>query len=242
MTKRQLPAESELDWRQEYLRQVRTRPFERAYDKAPLLEPGNSKIGTSSELYDRVLVWNIPVVVTCPGASNWCLRHCYNADPRDNKFPIDRWNENLQYYLQDREGLKGRLLETLIDGTDKQAVRLHSSGDFFEVEYVRFWRDIVEETPAVKYWAYTRSWNHNKLLDSLDQLRIIENIQLFASWDFSMPSPPAGWRKSIVYSADGLADQQPGLICPEQSGLIPNCATCDYCISKGHGDVNFILH
>lgn len=231
-----------MDWREDFLRQVRTQNLPQTFEDAPLLEPGNSKIGKSSKLYDRVLVWNLPVVVTCPGASGWCLRHCYNADLRTEKFPIEGWAKNLAYYFQDRDGLQRRLVNELGHFNGLQAVRIHSSGDFFEIEYIRFWSEIIVQTPEIKYWAYTRSWTDEKLIEVLNEIRSLKNLQLFASWDPSMSAPPVKWRKSIVYHSDDLPSHQRGIICPEQSGQSPNCATCNYCVAQDDGDVHFILH
>ena len=241
LTKREIPSAQKLDWRQDYLSSVRVADFETSYFNAPLLEVGNSKIGQHSEHYDKVYVWNLPVVKTCPGASQWCLRHCYNADPRQEKFPIEQWNKNFQFFLKDRELLESMILKELEIVNSNIAVRIHSSGDFFSNEYIQFWKRIIVKTPQVKYWAYTRSWTKNDLLGELLSLKECKNLQLFASWDETMAAPPEGWRKSIVYSMDDNLYSN-GIICPEQSGISPNCATCNYCINKDKGDVYFILH
>ena len=59
------------------------------------LETGNKKTGKSGRIYDKILVWNIPPRITCPGVSDWCSTHCYNADARKDVYTIDRWCENL---------------------------------------------------------------------------------------------------------------------------------------------------
>jgi hypothetical protein len=245
LTKRSIPSNEKLDWRQEYLLSVRKLDFEISYLDAPLLELGNSKIGQQSEYYDMVYVWNLPVVITCPGASQWCLRHCYNADLREEKFPIHEWNKNLKFFLEDPKLLKAKLLEKLKSASSSIAVRIHSSGDFFSKDYIQFWSEIIRETPQVKYWAYTRSWIKTDLINDLQLLKESTNLQLFASWDNTMDDPPNDWRKSIVYSDDDVLSTNrisAGIICPEQSGISPNCATCNYCINKDKGDVYFILH
>jgi hypothetical protein len=239
-TKRQIPSDTLLNWREGYLQSVKTIAFGNEYEGAPLLELGNSKIGNKSEHYDKVFVWNLPVVVTCPGASQWCLRHCYNADLRIEKFPINDWNKNLQYYYNDRISLGDKLTQILDNEPGNIAVRIHSSGDFFERDYIDFWKIIISKTPKVKYWAYTRSWSDVELNKSLEELKSLKNIQLFASWDHTMPTPPKSWRKSIVYKDELTFDS--GIVCPEQSGKSPNCATCNFCITELKGDVYFILH
>lgn len=73
------------------------------------LEKGNSKTGNSGELFDRIFVWNLSPVVTCPGASDWCKHNCYNADDRYEKFPINKWCENLWWVLNDKKTLSKRI-------------------------------------------------------------------------------------------------------------------------------------
>jgi hypothetical protein len=235
------PSQELLDWRQEYLKSIKPADLGNSNENAPLLEIGNSKIGKSSHLYNKVFVWNLPVVVTCPGSSKWCLRHCYNADSRVEKFPIDIWNKNLQHFLSDEEELERKLVNILKVNLMPIAVRIHSSGDFFSSNYIKFWLRIINQTPHVKYWAYTRSWVIPELMADLTELKSAPNLQLFASWDNTMPISPDGWRTSVVYTENEILHNK-GIICPEQSGKSPNCATCNYCIAKNNGDIYFILH
>lgn len=241
-SKRQIPEKDILHWRKEYLASIKKMQFSKEFVGAPLLEVGNSKIGQKSERYDAVFVWNLPAVLTCPSASTWCLTSCYNADKREAKFPINEWNKNLQYFLSKGAILEGILIEKLLNSGNKVAVRIHSSGDFFSVDYINFWIRVISNTPNVKYWAYTRSWDNRDLYNELLKLKELNNIQLFASWDSTMGDPPTGWRKSIVYEVFDHS-LSTGIVCPEQSGKSPNCATCNYCLSESNNnDVYFIMH
>lgn len=243
-TKRIKPDSQLLDWREDFLLKLKSRVFEIDKRKAPLLEAGNSKIGTSSENYSRVLVWNLPAVKTCPSASKWCLKWCYNADLREEKFPHELWNNNLHFFLQAEELLKTKLLSELRQSEDESlAVRIHSSGDFFSCEYISFWIDIIKSTPNATYWAYTRSWSNDAFLPLLEELKNLKNIQLFASWDRTMKKAPEGWRLSYVYQEEETLGSN-GIICPEQSGKVADCATCNYCLvdGKSKSDVYFIAH
>lgn len=240
-SKRPIPSHLVLNRRRDNLEKLEGCEPNLLFQDAPLLEPGNSKTGKESKIYQRVLVWNIPAVKTCPGASSWCKSHCYNGDDILVKYPSQEWAKNYAYYLNDADGLKRKLISMLQMYEDKIAVRIHSSGDFFSVEYIDFWYSIVKTAQNANFWAYTRSWSIPYLYPNLEKLRNLENIQLFASWDKTMPAPPITWRKSVVYLPEDEVEFN-GIACPEQSGLLPNCATCDYCIAKTKGDVYFILH
>ena len=78
---------------------------------------------------------------------------------------------------------------------------------------------------------------------ALDDLERLSNVQLFASWDQTMPEPPENWRVSFVGFKYDLR-QKKILDCPEQYQLSKplTCAECGYCLSKKDGDVFFVLH
>jgi len=61
---------------------------------------------------------------------------------------------------------------------DCKAIRIHSSGDFFNQSYFDMWLKLAEENPSVEMWAYTKSLNYwiNRLND------IPSNLILTASY------------------------------------------------------------
>lgn len=244
---RPAPSQDLLDWREAHLKDLGLlrRPSAGDTDQIPRgLEQGNSKTGISGEFYDNVFVWSLPAVATCPGASAWCKRFCYNADPRAEKFPLRAWSDNWASVEEHSEILAARILEQLRATLGRTAVRIHSSGDFFSIDYVRFWLAIASQEPTVAFWAYTRSWAVPSLLPWLEELRSLTNVQLFASWDRTMPPPPPTWRLSLVAfgATEPVYRNQPALQCPEEYGAAESCASCGYCIREGTGDVLFSAH
>lgn len=61
---------------------------------------------------------------------------------------------------------------------DCKAIRIHSSGDFFNQSYFDVWLKLAKENPSVEFWAYTKSLNYwiNRLND------IPSNLILTASY------------------------------------------------------------
>jgi hypothetical protein len=61
---------------------------------------------------------------------------------------------------------------------DCKAIRIHSSGDFFNQSYFDMWLKLAKENPSVEMWAYTKSLNYwiNRLKD------IPSNLILTASY------------------------------------------------------------
>ena len=211
------------------------------------LEKGNGKTGSCGKAFDRILVWNLPPVITCPGMSEWCKSNCYNADDRCDIFPIDRWCENLWWVINDKSSLKNRILSQLSEcETISIAVRIHSSGDFYSKEYINFWIDIIQNNPNILFWAYTRSWAVQELTEDILKLGSLDNISLILSWDKTMQKPLEGFPKSIVFDSNEeiiyALTKEGGTVCPEQYNLISGCADCGLCINKSKKDIYFILH
>ena len=124
--------------------------------------------------------FNLPSGWTCPFAIE-CLtladRHtgkqtsgrfrkfrCYACQAE--RFPAVRnlrWNNYDSLAKKDKDEMH-MLLGQMIDD-DVQRVRIHSSGDFFSLDYFRAWLDVCEDNPQVEFWAFTKSipfWSLNK--------------------------------------------------------------------------------
>lgn len=247
ISRKGVPDKETLEWRRAFLRIASAlRPSE-ARDLVSgrdeiYLERGNHKVGKRSQHYDNVFVWNLPPVATCPGASDLCTTYCYNADPREDVFPIEKWLNNWRLSLYQPDLVERKIVESVRSAGGKSAFRIHSSGDFFSEEYVLLWERIISSLPDTDFWTYTRSWVKRSILRALERLRSLENVQVFASWDNTMPPPPQGWRRAIVITHEHEV-RPSGIICPEQVGEVEDCAHCRYCIRRGgKGDVFFILY
>lgn len=247
--KRKLPDKEKANKRAKYMEYMKElvaiEPINKAVPGG--LEKGNSKTGNRGKLFDRIFVWNLPPVITCPGMSDWCKFNCYNADDRYEKFPINKWCENLWWVLNDKETLENRIYFQLKEcKTERTAVRIHSSGDFFSKEYIAFWKDIACRNTNVYFWAYTRSWVVKELVGDIKELDKLDNMNLILSWDETMTKPPDGFAKSIVYNSNdeisAVLKREDGIACPEQYDLVPSCADCGICINKRLKNIYFVLH
>lgn len=247
--KRAVPNQVTLDWRERFLvgLSVTTEHGRELLEEAPVLEPGNRKTGTSGSLYAAMRVWNLPAIATCPAASPWCRRFCYNADPREDVFPLELWKRNMEWAEKRPDDLAEWLLMEIGRSPRPTGIRIHSSGDFFSARYVAMWNRVIAGSADVDFWAYTRSWAEPTLLGSLDALRKShKNLQLFASWDRTMPTAPLGWRLSLVLesAADDAHNTSihGSLSCPEEFRDGPNCASCGFCVQRHSGHVVFTAH
>ena len=210
--------------------------------KLPHLEMGNSKTGRSGVFFEKILVWNLPPIITCPGASEWCKRNCYNADTNKH-YPMKEWENNLWWALHKMEELKKHLIERIM-AEENIAVRIHSSGDFFSLNYINMWREIAAVCRNAYFWAYTRSWAVEELHDAIICLSEIANISLFASYDSTMGLKCHELYSSLAVEPNDLSDYNSPqfYVCPEQFTGGKCCADCGFCITRGDRDVVFTVH
>jgi len=248
--KRVVPNFEMRKWRAEFLQDLSTiHPLIPDNKKNVALELGNKKTGTHGRFFNSVFVWNLPSVVTCPCASRWCLCHCYNADSRSDVFPIDIWKTNWWMSINEPERLKDNIVDQIKKAQSPSAVRLHSSGDFYSTEYIEMWYKISTELPETKFWTYTRSWVDDKLREALNKLQVLNNFEIFGSWDSSMGLvlPPTHWRWSYVQEVHNNDTEVQGLhrkslICPEQTERLNSCADCAFCLRAINKDIIFYFH
>lgn len=210
------------------------------------LEPGNKKTGKEGGRFKNIMVWNLPAVLTCPGASEWCKSVCYNGDGyyRPEVFVVPQWKANYEAFIQDPTKLESRVNDQLAESAKPAGVRIHSSGDFFSPDYVQFWSRIVANNPEVTFWGYTRSWESPKIRPALESLRQHQNIELFASIDPTMSVAPEGWRLSYVKDPQYPDFSIPENLvqCPEEVQENVTCASCSFCLRKSTRGVLFNVH
>ncbi len=193
------------------------------------LGEGNAKVG-------KVYTFSLPSHATCPGASEWCLKHCYaHRYERLRPVCVRAYQRNLilaqrtEKFITVMTGIIPRILTCM---------RIHVSGDFHSEEYTMAWSRICAAFPQTKFWAYTRSWALPRLYPALEQLRDLPNVELLASTDPTMPLPPEGWRVAFI-KTDARAN---GTLCNEQTQKQDSCLACGYCFQSGKGNVVFLVH
>lgn len=239
--KRNTPSKKEQKARKEIIRAQKDRAYR--IDGMIGFAEGNNKTGKKGGIANSVLVWNLPYIKTCPGASELCKSICYIAAYDANK----NSDANLLQYNKDKNQLMVYINETL-QYKAKQGnviVRLHSEGDFFSKEYIRFWNDVVSINKNVRFWAYTKSWVIPELRKELEELEKLDNINIYYSWDNTMAEKPINHKLAIltndikVYKEKRKQDM---VICPEQYNMVECCADCGICISNKKSNVVFCIH
>ena len=115
----------------------------------------NSKLKKTSLLTgNRVFNFGIPAGLTCPQAGI-CAKFCYakkGAYAWSNVKPAfkRRWEATKQDNFPE-------LMRANILKVKATHIRIHDSGDFYNMEYLNKWLKVIESLPNVVFYAYTKS-------------------------------------------------------------------------------------
>lgn len=142
------------------------------------LSPGNAKTGDTCS-------FDLPARSTCPGKSAFCARACYAAKLSEVRPSVGHKYERNLIFAE-----SGNFVSHLIREIPRRAtVRIHVSGDFYSVGYVRRWIEIVSTRQDVEFYAYTRSWSIPELWEVIQELAEYPNITINLSTDKETGSP-----------------------------------------------------
>jgi hypothetical protein len=105
------------------------------------------------------------------------------------------------------------------------AVRLHVLGDFYSVEYVGLWRDLLARHSALHVWGYTARLDGPIAAALLDLAE-----RQWGRFAMRFSNAPVGLDASATISVEHPL-QVPGdaILCPEQVGKTESCSTCALC-------------
>ena len=194
------------------------------------------RIGAGNQKLGSIATFSLPSETTCPGASDWCMNHCYAKRMEKRWLNCgDAYAFNFLASLNPESFVQGMLNRI---PPDLPALRIHVGGDFYSAFYVESWVRICEQRPATQFWSYTRSWRVPDIREALAKLRRLSNVELFASTDPSMSLPPRGWR--IAFVAED--HRKSGLLCFEQQNRVSSCWRCGFCFRQSRGNVVFQVH
>ena len=143
------------------------------------------KMSKGNKKLKKTLIFDLPSGKTCPKAND-CLAYvelnakgktelkegknsifrCFAAS-QENQYPnvykarkynldlilkyLNKENGYFHAYLLIKESIKKHITKNI------NKVRIHSSGDFFNGEYLRAWLTVAREMPKLKFYCYSKS-------------------------------------------------------------------------------------
>jgi hypothetical protein len=205
---------------------------------------GNTKLGK------LIWGWTLPVSrLICIGMTKVCEAICY-ALCGCFLFANVR-NSHMRNY---EESLTDDFVANMnvdIRRNFAKIVRVHVGGDFYSVEYVRKWIEIVQANPKVVFYTYTRSWRDPEIYRFLLKLARESNFYMWWSCDRDTGKPPRSVFARTAYLMENECDLPPyevdlvfrdktssvlkytpkgSLVCPYDNGITKTtCSTCQIC-------------
>ena len=117
-------------------------------------------------------------------------------------------------------------------------LRLHVLGDFYNVDYVLFWKRMLQLYPNLNIYGYTRNHNNSKYLDKRNIANEIIKLNTLFSTRFYIRFSN---KLDIEESANSIELGKKGITCLAQVDEKKTCATCTLCWSSKK-PINFITH
>ena len=190
----------------------------------------NKKLGKSKILKGRhknKLIYSLSLEErkTCP-TSCFHWKTCYgNNMPFAHRF---MGNDALMKRLDDELNiLSTKHKEGIL-------IRLHVVGDFFSVNYVKFWKKMLSKYNGISIFGYTARTPFSEIGKEIAILRSLNWDRFSIRFSNSM--------EKISANSEDFANAKEGIICPEQLDKTKNCASCGLCWNKNIDNIIFKTH
>lgn len=103
-------------------------------------------------------------------------------------------------------------------------VRLHALGDFFDRDYVWFWRDLLWKHDRLAVFGYTAHDPASEVGFAIGTVKRLFNERFAVRW--SNKADEDEWSTRTVIEPFSAPD---AVQCPEQVGLVDGCGKCGLC-------------
>jgi len=208
-----------------------------------ILKPAqnNTKVGKGKGIITKGPWKNFPLFTLTLEERKTCPKEChhYNDCFGNNMFRAHRYANDVHLIPRLRDEIAS------LDALYKSfVVRLHILGDFYSVEYVQFWHQMLEKHSGLHIYGYTARNSGLIGKEILKSLIPHERVCI----RFSVDSNIIRGLDSNIFTPDLLAVDEsvsniPLLICPEQTEQTESCLTCGLCFNKNFSKaVKFLSH
>lgn len=183
----------------------------------------------NSKLSKNILIWNLPRLLTCPGAGA-CKDWCY-------EIKIERRYRVTQPYRQrnlctSKDPKFARMVVDYLREKKQPYVRIHESGDLYNQKYLNRWKEIARLTPNKQFYCFTKSMHLDLWTNLPPNLQIIQSTG--SKWDSKID-----WTKAtnrVLYK--GIQPSASETLCADGG-----CGdTCSLCINTSNIHLAMPIH
>jgi hypothetical protein len=130
------------------------------------------------------------------------------------------------------------IFELMDKHPDGLLIRLHVLGDFPSVEYVSFWKEVLDEHPKLACFGYTHRYT-DEIADALQAVKDAHPERFRIRWSDQQIVDSA---IIIEHVPTKPRTKEGALVCPSQTDSTACCATCALCWDAPHETIAFIKH
>lgn len=190
-------------------------------------------------------IWNLPAVITCPGATAQCIKYCY-ARKAEKMYPSANKKRAYNYIATFDNNFTERLIYTLyveLYAAEKNGarlnVRIHESGDFYSRDYFEKWliAGLEFRENNITFWNYTKSF------DFIDSPAEMELLNIRASvWSDTTPAALDAIKEldAPIYTAYTPEEIARRRAAGEKFHMC-RCADCSNCRACTNGKIKKII-
>lgn len=210
-------------------------------DVANVLVSGHSNVKIGRDVRKGKLFRGYWIYTLSLEERQTCPRTCFHWD--------NCYGNNMPYAKRVRHGPElerqldieiGKLMANRVWSRQANAtgilVRLHALGDFYSVEYVQLWSDLLDRFPKLAVFGYTARRRGDPIGDTIAAVKIKHGRRFAIRW--SDGGEDEDCTVSIVNES---ACPSSAFVCPEQTWRTPACATCGLCWNSTK-NVAFLEH
>lgn len=198
-------------------------------------------VGKNRKLGAGVYSFSLPYgkEQSCKDATALCEHLCY-VSQFDKRWPSVYKSYQENFIIAKREDFS-EILAIALSKLPEAMFRIHTSGDFFSIDYIKAWGVALRANQHIKAFGFTRAWRDRIKREQLEAERMQRYI--LASIDDETGPCPFGWRPARMETSIPLKDIESGLlqmprgICNEMNSMITNranngpqpCIECGRC-------------
>lgn len=129
----------------------------------------------------------------------------------------------------------------LLDESEGLLIRLHVLGDFPSVEYVAFWKEVLDEHPKVAAYGYTHWPEESEIGQAIASIKLAHPDRFRIRWSSDQKRPDGA---VVIDYVPPVPRVKHGLVCPAQTDATACCSTCGFCweMASRKDAVVFIKH
>jgi hypothetical protein len=105
-------------------------------------------------------------------------------------------------------------------------VRLHTLGDFYDLEYVSFWAEQLQAHPKLHIWGFTERHVDDDFREAFFQMKKDHPERFRMRWSNNPGEADSAMVVDTIEEAEAVDG---AMVCPMHTGKKSNCATCGLC-------------